>query len=261
MSKGRYYFLQSALNDFVLEISSDPSPGQTVVMQPYEENKNTQLWYTDPILDVIRSKADDRYVLDMRGDGSSLIVSECNENDASQKWHFYKDRVVNLETYKSLDIAGGCRDAGAKVLCWDYGRHQHQTFSRVYVEPKSFLLRSRLNGFCLDVSGGDDSAGANVITWPEHGGTNQQWYEGLHGMIHSRINGYVLDSSDDHFELQPYDGTLKNRQWIRSGRRIINFFEPTRCVEIKDGNDAEGSEIIDGEFANHPHQEWEAVFV
>ena len=37
------------------------------------------------------------------------------------------------------------------------------------------MIVSKMNGYCIDISGADSSAGAQLITWPCHGRNNQRW--------------------------------------------------------------------------------------
>ena len=62
---GRYFVIRSKLNDLVLDIKgADMEQGQRVQTYEFHGNDN-QLWYEDPLRHVIRSKADDKFVLDL----------------------------------------------------------------------------------------------------------------------------------------------------------------------------------------------------
>ena len=42
--------------------------------------------------------------------------------------------------------------------------------------PAGFLIRSDLNGKCLDIQGANPNNSAAVIMYTCHGGANQRWY-------------------------------------------------------------------------------------
>lgn len=37
------------------------------------------------------------------------------------------------------------------------------------------MIKSIVNGLCLDIHGASKEPGAKVIQWPQNGGTNQLW--------------------------------------------------------------------------------------
>ncbi|MFE2757750.1 RICIN domain-containing protein [Actinosynnema sp. NPDC059335] len=61
-------------------------------------------------------------------------------------------------------------------------------------EP-GYLIRSELNGKCLDIRDWNANDGAIVQMWACHGGANQQWY-GDGSLIRSALNGKCLDIRD-----------------------------------------------------------------
>ena len=69
------------------------------------------------------------------------------------------------------------------------------------VNGVSYLIRSKLNGFVLDIQGGSTAACAQIISYPhngERGTANQHWRfvpvgsEGTY-LIQSELNNFVID--------------------------------------------------------------------
>ena len=62
-------------------------------------------------------------------------------------------------------------------------------------KPKYFYLKSELSGKMLDIEGANRAAGAKVVMWEQNNGDNQQWYEDKNGLLRSKLNDFVPDSS------------------------------------------------------------------
>ena len=62
---------------------------------------------------------------------------------------------------------------------------------------KCFYITSLLSGKVLDVKRDKAVPGAKVIMYEKKGGVmaNQLWYEDERGIIRTKLNGFVLDSS------------------------------------------------------------------
>ena len=63
--------------------------------------------------------------------------------------------------------------------------------------PRFFFLRSAMNGKVVDIRGGSADPGAKVIMYEQGDGysDNQLWYEDKYGVIRSKLNDLVMDSS------------------------------------------------------------------
>ena len=71
---------------------------------------------------------------------------------------------------KCLDVAGGDRDTGARVIAWDChgGSNQQWRWERD-------RLVSRSSHLCLDVFKDGSANGTPLILWQCHGGDNQRF--------------------------------------------------------------------------------------
>lgn len=69
----------------------------------------------------------------------------------------------------------------------------------MYRTARCFYVVSELNGRVLDVRGAEATAGAGLIVFDRKPllAANQLWYEDEAGLLRSKLNGYVIDTSGD----------------------------------------------------------------
>jgi len=69
----------------------------------------------------------------------------------------------------------------------------------VFRSARCFYVVSQLNGKVLDVRGDEASAGAGLIVFDRKPvvSANQVWYEDEAGLLRSKLNGYVVDTSGE----------------------------------------------------------------
>jgi len=67
----------------------------------------------------------------------------------------------------------------------------------VFSTARCFYITSQWNGKVLDVRGDEASAGASLIVYERKPvvTANQVWYEDENGLLRSKLNGYVIDTS------------------------------------------------------------------
>jgi hypothetical protein len=114
-----------------------------------------------------------------------------------------------------LDINGGSKDQGAKLIVWDF-KHSGNENQRFRINDQGFIT-SVHSGLVLDVEGGSKQ-GNHIIQWPAHGGENQRWRLHKDGTI--RLEGHDLcidikgGSKDHGAELiaWPHNGGT-NQKW------------------------------------------------
>lgn len=110
----------------------------------------------------------------------------------------------NAKIYFNVKYKGSSRVVGIGATdhleCRVTKNNPSQTACHKYVFPeepfrahketaRGMLIKSMLNGKCLDVSGFDKKNGANVAMWDCHGDLNQRWRYGQNGMIYVRDPG------------------------------------------------------------------------
>jgi len=93
--------------------------------------------------------------------------------------------IVSQMHNLAMDIEGGNQQPGAKVACYQKHGQINQQF---YDDPATGTIRSKLNGFCLDIEGD-----GNLRMMPfQQGDPNQQWFRDQN-YIRNRTNNKVLD--------------------------------------------------------------------
>ena len=116
-----------------------------------------------------------------------------------------------------------------------------------------YFIKSRLNGYVLDVEGGSRDRGARVITWPQksvHQSSNQQWVI-ENGLIKSRLNGYVLDIEGGNRDrgarviTWPQSGAhgSSNQQWVIENGLIKSKLNGY-VLDIEGGSRDRGAQLI-----------------
>ena len=67
----------------------------------------------------------------------------------------------------------------------------------MFSKARCFYVVSKWNNKVLDVRGDEASAGAGLIIYDRKPvvSANQVWYEDEQGLLRSKLNGYVIDTS------------------------------------------------------------------
>ncbi|MDD2816708.1 MAG: RICIN domain-containing protein [Thiotrichaceae bacterium] len=176
---------------------------------------------TNGITYLIRSKLNG-FVLDIQGGSTAAcaqIISyphngECGT--ANQHWRFLPVGSEGTYLIQSelnnfvIDITGSNVAPVTPVISYPSNgatgtSNQQWELIPVPNEVNTFMIRTKLNGFVLDIEGGNQSAGARIISYPANGATgtaNQHWeivavqqVPDVHTeyLIRSKLNGFVLD--------------------------------------------------------------------
>jgi hypothetical protein len=141
-----------------------------------------------------------------------------------------------------------------------------------------FLLRSKLNGFVLNIRDSNKIAGASLVAAPvvsEHGTANQQWETTLDGLIRSRLNNFVVDITDSNKAAgtpvisYPVNGAQgsSNQRWKLTLVPGTNYFLIKSdlngfVLDVKESNQAANASVIshpiNGEHGTS-NQHWEFI--
>ena len=117
--------------------------------------------------------------------GANVILWSINSNrpeSTNQRWRI--TRLGDTNYYKitaensglSLDGEGNIGSYGANLCVWPYSYDGDQQFLFIYNDNGYYTIQANLRGaYVLDVANGDAYSGANVLIYPSHGGSNQQW--------------------------------------------------------------------------------------
>lgn len=129
---------------------------------------------------------------------------------------------------------------------------------------KYFEIRSKLNNLCLTVSGGLMVPGTPVVTWQDHPGDNQVWYEDpLTATIRSLQSHMCLQSDESKIvTVDLYDAKDPEQRWrINKDKGIIeNILDSQKVLEVEAANKEQGTKIVVGLFADKSHQKYTLDF-
>jgi len=98
--------------------------------------------------------------------------------------HFF----IVSETGKVLDIQGGSKQQGAKLILWPF----HGGLNQQFKFDEHGFITSVHSGLVLDVETGAKQ-GNHIIQFPKHGGENQLWRIHRDGTIRLENNNLVVD--------------------------------------------------------------------
>ncbi len=325
------FLIRSRLNGFVIDITgSNTAPCTQLISYPVNGEKGTtnQHWHLLPTVggaSLIQSELNN-FVIDITGSNTAPVTpvisypANSAEGTSNQQWELIPvPGLENVYLIRSklngfvLDIEGGNPSPCARIISYPMNGeigtpNQHWELVSVdAIEPPAptpapeptpapaptptpaplgmFLIRSRLNGFVIDITGSNTAPCTQLISYPvngEKGTTNQHWHllptVGGASLIQSELNNFVIDitgsntapvtpvisypansaegTSNQQWELIPVPG-LENVYLIRSK---LNGF----VLDIEGGNPSPCARIIsypmNGEIGT-PNQHWELVSV
>jgi len=122
-----------------------------------------------------------------------------------------------------------------------------------------FIIRSYLNGKCLDIQGANRNNGAHVIMWDCHGRANQQWYWD-NSQIKSRLNNKCLDiqganrNNGAHIIMWDCHGGA-NQKW-NPHNPLVKSRLNNKCLDIQGANRNNGAHVIMWSCHGGANQKW-----
>jgi len=259
--------IKSQLNEKVLSVTDGIMDACTQVA-PYPFSGNDyQLWYEDRINGVVRCKADDKFVLEIADD--ALVINEYNPDEYNQRFKCTNNMVIHREDDTALDIANCDDEDGARVCLWEQHGGDNQLWTFEHMPPAYCYIISRMDGKVIDVRDADQNPGAKTITWNRHDSEqdNQLWYEDKYGNIRSKMNDFVIDSTEGSCRLQPEDFDVTGRNWVKNGIKIVNKNDPSICIQVMDAGEQglrkhwKGRKLDTDTYVGAEHQRWDFEYV
>lgn len=270
---GKFFAIQSKLNDLVLDIQGgEACPGAPVITWEYNGQEN-QLWWQDYVCGVIRTKCDENLVLEVQNE--QLIVNSYQPDEYNQKWRVTGETVSHVENDSLVfDIADLNEEPEANICSYEYNGQDNQHWNFLYQNPANFYihpLHEDHHGKVMDVSMDDDGEGARVILFerkPEHhkdGNDNQLFWEDKYGLIHSCANSLVFDTGDEgRLRTFEYDPDAPKRQYVYSNGRIVLKTDPNICLQIKDADKRKllkDHKVEEAEYVAASEQKWNLEYL
>jgi hypothetical protein len=198
------YFVTRMGTGFVIDVNGGSMTNGTALILWDPNGQNNQKWDIDE-WGYIRSRGSNAMVIDVNGGPKpgkgatpvSLWQGAITRDQATilakfrncqhQRWHYdAKSGFITGYDGRVLDIEGGSKAQGAKVIVWDRKPNDNANQQWDYKDGQ-FVTRSG-TGFVIDISGGHVADGGEIIVWPPNNAAWQKWDLDAYGFIRSRAN-------------------------------------------------------------------------
>jgi len=135
--------------------------------------------------------------------------------------------------------------------------------STVIMPGKFFLIKSLMNGKCLDITESSSDPETPVVMYEPHGGDNQQWYvDHRKGVIRSKLNDMVLEiSHDNRLVINDFVEGAFNQQFKLGEDRIQHGHFRHRVFDVVGASDDDGAEVCTWEWHGGDNQRWEFEYM
>jgi len=259
---GKFFLVQSKLNDLVLEVQDGSTePGSFVVtgQRGRVGEMAHQLWYADPATGCIRNRKTE-FVLDL-DDENVAVVNPFSPGRKEQMWGTASDRVhMQKDHIMILEIADANESPGATVVAAEWARQENQRWEINHMPSIPFWIVSEMSGMCMDVAKANREPGASVVTYKKDMPLiNQMWYEDSSGIIRSGFNDFPLTQtkgSTPTIKLYPDEHGHTGQHWIFNGNTIVNSKNPKKVLDIKGESKKSNKEITVTDFKKKKSQYW-----
>jgi len=262
---GKHFIIRNRASGLVLEVQGQgATPGTHLVTAYRNTDQKTftnQLFYTEDMSGTVRTELN-KYCVDAVG--GQLVINPYDPYDKNQQWRLTGHKIHNREHQNLVwSVTSNSTEPGEQVVATAYDGSELQQWDVQYLPAKSFYIVSRMNSKVLDISGDNTSAGASVIMYDRKNvqAPNQLWYEDENGILRSKLNGYVLDSTKDHVKMQPFDPTNSGQYWVIVGDRIQNKYDNRLVLDIAGENKKNQAPLCAYRYMGGDNQHWTFDFV
>lgn len=309
---GVTYLIRSKLNGFVLDIQGGSTAACTqIISYPHNGECGTanQHWRFVPVGSegtyLIQSELNN-FVIDITGSNTAPVTpvisypSNGATGTSNQQWELVPvPNEVNTYLIRTklngfvLDIEGGNQAAGAHIISYPSNgatgtANQHWELIAVQQVPDvhtEYLIRSKLNGFVLDITGSNTAPVTQIISYPVNGASgtpNQHWHfvpvADKTYLIQTALNNFVVDITGSNVApvtpviSYPANGATgtSNQQWelIPVPNELNTYLIRTKLngfvLDIEGGNRAACARIISYPIngaTGTANQHWELIAV
>lgn len=180
MPQGKYFSIQSRLNELVMEVSGGEAAegAEVVMMNAKEEGENDcQIWISDPLTKTIRTKLDPEYCLEINGKCYRFYSAEMSSwfvwyifDDKS--FHLHVHNLPHIFSYHHFIVTLCSFNQGDNVLVINpFSKEANQRWKLAGDRIQKFTDSS----IVLDVANNNTEPEATVCAWEFHGDQNQLW--------------------------------------------------------------------------------------
>jgi len=260
MPEGKFFLLVSKLSGHALgpEGGTD-APGARLVTVPRNDNDDRQAWFSDAVTGTLRNK-NSGLCINVEADGNATL-QRYEAGRPSQQFLLDGNLVKNRADSRVLDIVGSNPGVGAAICVWQMHGGPNQQFDPAFQKPKYFVLKGEKSGKAIDIEGCSKAAGAKICIYDINKGDNQLWYEDRLGLIRSKLNDFVFDSSGSEITMQPYAPNNAHRAWVLAGSAVAQLSNPTKVLDVCKESNENGARICAYDNRGAPHQKFAALYV
>lgn len=262
MGKGKNFVVRSMLSGLTLEIEDEIiDAGNKVVLGRYHEDPLRvvrQHFYQDKLTGAIRSVLRN-FVLEAADDG--LKLNPYDPYNKMQMWFIDLNKIRNKHN-TSLVLQANKSD-NTVIVAEEADNMAEQLWEFYFMPAKCFHIVSVSSNKVLDVRGCNASSGASVILYSKNNpvSDNQLWYEDEMGLVRSKLNGYVFDSSGNDIKVMPFNPDNKEQYWVIVGDRIQNKYEDKMVLDISGESRMSGTPLIKYKFHGGDNQKWKFEYI
>ena len=212
-------------------LESDPAQSYNIIravidkVQAVPNNKGIGVFYWEP--EANSSVLPDEYPLGATSEVSTNILKFTNAIDAFKSTTDAIDttatyQIVNRNSCKSLNVAGGSSSNGAAIEQYTYGGWNSENWQLISTGDGYYKIKNINSGKVMDITGASTSDNATNIQWSDNNTRNQQWQLVDQGngyyKIKNRNSGKLLsisNSSTDNcaITVQSSDTNNFNQMW------------------------------------------------
>jgi hypothetical protein len=264
---GQYVRIKSKLSDHYLSVPDGGIDPKALVILWDRKSElreaNDQLWYIDEQSGTIRSALND-FCLDSN-ENDLVVMKPFSIESRTQQWKVNGMKIfLACNPDKCLRVHNNNEDLGAICSVTNFRAVAAHLWEVQNVQARCFYIKSCACDKILAVKNQCRDSGAQVAIYmrkPESC-ASQLWYEDENGIIRSKLNGYVLDSSDDNFiKLRPYQNGHKNQHWTIEEDTIQSKHTPNMVLDIRRGWTLEGTSVIAFEKHDKDNQRWYSEYL
>lgn len=210
--------------------------------------------FTDSLRSCLRN-----FAIEATEDG--LIVSAFDPYNKMQAWKLQQHKLCNTHD-PCLLIQADIQDEKRISMGQDESLMSQQ-WEICHVPAKIFYIESLACDKVIDVRGNNADAGVEVVLYDRNSPAtaNQLWYEDEEGLLRSKLNGYVLDTSEGKVRVVPYEPDSVEQHWAIVGDRIENLFDNKMVIDVKAESKFNCASLIKYSFHGGENQRWKFVYV
>ena len=151
----------------------------------------------------------------------------------------YEYSIVNINSHRSLDAAGGATAPGTNVQQWRINGSNAQKWEIVPNEDNTFSVRGKASGLNLEIAGGSALVCANIRLNTRGTGTHQKWQFGRNDAAENQVPGQdsiIYTRAGASFVVDVAGGSAANCANAQIWQANGSFAQSFRANDLGDGS-------------------------